>query len=1137
MAICACSLIVALPNVAKAVHYSEDQIVSGSAVVGPALTMGIQASNQGVLSKKISISVENVSIESALEEAAKKSGARLVFGKEVYKVSRKVTYKANQLPLSDVLKAIISGTGLTITSTSTGEIVIDAPKSDTTSVKVAGGHITGVILDSATKKPIVGASVLVRGTQISGVTNDKGTYILRNVPVGTHALDIRAVGFRSTTRPVDVSASQRSEVNISIVAAATTLGEVVTTVTGMQRKIEIGNDVVTINADSVLKTAPITSVTELLEGRVPGLTVTKTSGVPGAPSRVRLRGIGGGLLSGVEGAATNDPIVIVDGIRINASQSGVGDQNLAGGRTNINSTRKNYESDFPPPSPLDQIDPNSIERIDVYKGPSAAALYGSDAANGVIVITTKKGRSGPTRWNATVSQSAEYLPGSYAAPGYYTFCGNTTSLGGVSKLCNDQPNFETRIIDSVIRFQALNEERLKQFALGNRREVSVGVSGGQGPYNYSLTGTKSDQLGTIKMPSLYRDQFKSLFDSAPAGWMVRPNKYSANGITSSFGIEPNKDLAITLTGRLTNSSQLQSAGQLSLSGQASTYIDTTQMNTALLGEYSTKVLSKRSATDYSATIRFVKYPNFPINAIIGNSKDHRKDMKFVPYGSRFVSNRPRDGFYSTGTAIQDTRTARINTTMFPQWKVSTALGVEVTNNNRSQFQGVNDSVKQGITTPANFVSATQGSTNITTGGWFVEPRLNLNSRFFVNPGFRFDGNTLSGSKGGLWSLFPRLNFSWVAIDGGQDNGIFSKVSLLRPRLSFGVAGVQPAPGWQLRLLSDVYPTLPVEQYGLLLGTIGNTDLHPERTREIETGFDVEFFDGRYSLTFSHFTKMRSDAIEQIQLPPSIYGSASQFVNIGKIRNTGVELSMSARVLDNEYLMWQVSGNFSKYTNKLLTLNSEDAYIDLGNGSRYMAGYPLNGRWERPILGYTPNPSGKIVSSDVLIGDSAVYVGYQSPSFELPFSSTINTLRGAVAINFGFSYKHGLTQFAQGSAQHLENIYYNPNSTIAEQATALAASRCTTDNRHPLCSRYGLIQTINVFRFSSMSMGYNVPRDFTQRYGVPSLQVSLQGSNLGLWTGYRGKDPEVNSVTVGEATIDNGQIPSPRVWRLQFRFGN
>ena len=211
---------------------------------------------------------------------------------------------------------------------------------------------------------------------------------MQHVPSGLQTLNVRFLGYTPIERPVVVPDTGYVRVDVAMRMGMTRLQEVVTTATGQQRRLELANDITILDADSIVRTQPISSVTQLLEGRVPGLTVEHTSGAPGDPSRLRLRGSSSMLKN-------NDPIVIVDGVRAYAKQSDSTSANLASGRGVAGGNRARRHAVHSAPSPLDQIDPQAIQTVEVLKGPSAATLYGPDAANGVIVITMKKGRAGP----------------------------------------------------------------------------------------------------------------------------------------------------------------------------------------------------------------------------------------------------------------------------------------------------------------------------------------------------------------------------------------------------------------------------------------------------------------------------------------------------------------------------------------------------------------------------------------------------------------------------------------------------------------------------------------------------------------------------------------------------------------------
>lgn len=1113
----------------------------------PALSLGVNDKTpdnavstvkQSTTSPNVTLSVSDSSITYVVQELARRSGYDVLFNSSNTLFKKRISVSFDKVPVMEAFNKALLGTGLSAVKSPDGATIIIRPLQDTAGTKdsvQSRGAVSGRVIHSASGSGISGVAVTIPALRLTAVTNERGAYSFPRLATGEHLLVFRLIGYQSVTRSVVVESDRTVSVRVALHEAASILSEVVTSVTGTQRKLEVGNDITVINVDSVMRTAPISSVTDILETRVPGLTVMRSSGVPGAPSRIRIRGIGGGLLAGQPGAPTNDPIVVVDGIRINASQSGVDDQNLAAG------------TDYPPPSPIDQIDPNSIEKIEVLKGPSASALYGSDAANGVIIITTKKGTAGDTRWSVLANTSTSYLPGSYAEPGYYGFCYRPWSgTSGSLSLCDGAG--VGSFLDRVERFQALNEPRLTTLGRGSSNNISGTVSGGTQAITYSLTASVGHELGLLQVPPLYQDLFRQLYDSAMPRWMQRPNVLKSKGVSTNFILEPRRGFRIALNSRLSNQNQRQSSAQHQLPGLAGGYIDTTSIAPRVLGNYITKVTSDRLVFDQVARANWDIWSIFPLMATMGFSRDQKNETQFVPRGmSSGSSSRDTLGQFVAGTQTTNTVSARLNGTLLPGRRLSVALGTDLTNLNRHQIRYNADSLPRGVTNPTRVDQASPSSYDKSTGGWFAEPRLNLNSRFFVNPGFRFDGNSVSGRRSGvsngLWSLFPRLNFSWIAIDAEREPQ-WGFISLLRPRVGFGVAGVQPAPGWQLRLMNETQDVITrFENGGLELSTIGNTRLRPERTREFEGGFDADLWSGRLRLTATQFVKIRFDAIEQIPLPPSVYGGLHQYNNIGRVRNTGTELTVEAVAIENLNVRWTLEASLSRYKNTLMSLDSDllknfNTNI-LGAGTRLVPGYPLFSRWSLPILGWgipSAHDGTWLRKEDVILGDSAIYMGSQAPNFELPIQTSVSLLNGQVSVNATFQYKDGMTQV--GTAEQMFNSVnvLNPEVTLAAQAALVVACESNVSEGNS-CTNYGLTQTVNVLRFNTLSIGYNVPRSFSQRLGVPSLTLALQGSNLGLWTSYRGKDPDVNSLPVGDEMRDGGQLPMPRSWRLQFSIRN
>jgi TonB-dependent SusC/RagA subfamily outer membrane receptor len=322
-----------------------------------------------LFSRPVTVRVDDVSLKRAVTAIAASAGIRIQYQAEVLDaVKAPVTLHASRLALGAVLQRVLQGTGLRAIALD-ADLVMIKPDAEVKGQE-GEGTVIGQVVDSANGTGIANATVTIAGTKLSAMTSAQGRFVLARVPAGEQTLTIRMLGYRSARRSIVVTAAKRTPVKVALAATANVLSGVVTTATGQQRRLEVGSDITILNADSIMKTAPITSVTDLLEGRVPGLTVVHTSGTPGDPSRLRLRGAASIQRS-------NDPIVIVDGVRMyyaEDNRSGASAKTLPSG------------GQYPRPSPLDQIDPNSIQTIEVFKGPSASAMYGSDAANCVIVI-------------------------------------------------------------------------------------------------------------------------------------------------------------------------------------------------------------------------------------------------------------------------------------------------------------------------------------------------------------------------------------------------------------------------------------------------------------------------------------------------------------------------------------------------------------------------------------------------------------------------------------------------------------------------------------------------------------------------------------------------------------------------------
>jgi hypothetical protein len=248
-------------------------------------------------------------------------------------------------------------------------------------------------------------------------------------------------------------------------------------------------------------------------------------------------------------------------------------------------------------------------------------------------------------------------------------------------------------------------------------------------------------------------------------------------------------------------------------------------------------------------------------------------------------------------------------------------------------------------------------------------------------------------------------------------------------------------------------------------------------------------------------------------------------NIGVIRNTGFELTLGIQPVRTDLVTWSGQLNLTRNRNMVISLGPGITPFFLGGSQRVVAGYPLFGFWERPVVGYADlNHDGVIEANEVLLGDTAVYMGDAAPRYQASWHTTLGLLRGTLTLDAGFDYQHGLTQLNQTIYQNqLFNRGLNdPNAPLGEQATAVALAQ----------TLYGAFQTTSTLRFNSVTVRYRMPAGVARRFGATALSVAVQGANLGLWTSYRGKDPDVNVNPTGNQVTDSGQLPVPRTWLVR-----
>jgi TonB-dependent SusC/RagA subfamily outer membrane receptor len=1126
----------------------------------PRVTMDLNSTP--VLYRRISLDGHHRTLGELLTAIAVQSRLELIYSADLLPLDRPMRFRADSITVAAALTEVLVGANVDVVFYSLRQAGLvkrgDSPIGPS-------GTVVGRVTDAKTGEGVRSAEILLNDGRWRATSDSAGRYRLAEVDTGTYPLAVRRFGYTKFSRRVTVRAEHTDTIDVALAPVVTRLNELVTTATGQRRRVDIANDVTTINADSVMRTAPIRSVTDLLEGRVPGLTVQHTSGAPGDPSRLRLRGASSPLRS-------NDPIVIVDGVRFYAEQSAARSANLAG----LGDTTRVATSAYATPSPLDYIDPNSIATIEVLKGPSAATLYGQDAANGVIVITTKKGQAGPTRWTASAEQGRTRIEGDY--PELYLRWGHLL-VNNTRAPCSIQGRNPVAVAgqdpqlcqgDSLVTFQILNDPALTVLDQGHRTALTLGASGGNQAFTYAVTGSYGDELGLPKLPDYEVAQYQARTSASPPDWMRRPQHLQRWGVTSQVTARLGTTADLSLNTIFSRTQQQRSALEQQLGTLMSTYLDRAtgtyysnnvngfsgtfiSQTNQILENYFERATA--AATQFTPGLNVSWRPRgwLTLTSDAGLNVIQRADEILLPRGAPTRGaggqlNSDSVGHLNTGQGTTITSTVNLRgNALAPLGRgflFQVAAGANYTGTSFNDLAAQTQNLAPGTSTRGAVINglAVNGGDNATFG-WYLEPSVG-NSKFHLSSGFRIDGGggrsratlpnplqLLTNPARFFQQAFPKLGFSYLV----SDEPWFpfkDQVQSLRARIAYGKASRQPGLTDRLRLYNALQQVYENGQYvpAVFLQTLGNTQVRPERSTELEGGFDADLLASRITLSVTGYRKTTDDALLSVPVAASVYGDGTSIIkNIGKIRNTGLEVTVAAQLVRSGPLTWGTQLSVSQNRNVVVALGPGVDPFYTASGIRVAAGYPLFGRWTPPVLGYADaNGDGILdLNTEILLGDTAVYVGQTLPNYTANLHTTVSLWRGAVAVSAGFLYEDGLSQ-ENLVAEQLAPFSRGQNDPTASLAEQLATATLPSPGGHA----YNWLQTVNTLRFNDLAVSYTVPTAVARRLGAQRLSVAVQGGNLGIWTNYRGLDPNVNAFSTGNSVTDTGVLPQPRTWQVR-----
>ncbi len=979
------------------------------------------------------------------------------------------------------------------------------------------GAIRGSVIDQGTGQPIANVLVSVVGTNVTARTDQDGLYEL-SVPVGNVTIRAAMIGYSAEVRTVTVVAGAPVAADFALPQAVISLDAMVVTATGEQRAVEVPNVITTVDAVTAAEQFSPIDFAALVQGRAQGVQIINSGGTAGTGTKVRIRGSSSLNLS-------NEPLLVVDGVRVD-----------------------NRSADFPPflegtggvggqaPSRLNDFNPDEIESIEIVKGPSAAALYGTEAANGVIVVKTRRGRVGDPVWNlygeAGVVEETTAWPVAY------------TGLDADGNPCRNYDIGAGTCSQSELQsFSVLRDKATTPFRNGFRGQFGANVSGGSSALQYFLSGEYESENGVLGLTGAKADSLTEEYGDLPE-YVRHPNRLQRISLRANLNAALSDELMLNVStgyvdGRTRlpqNDNNINGLVTNGLMGRSDSTVnggwwvfpaeDIFFINTEQNIQRFTQALSSSWMPTTWLDFRGVVGIDFTaaddiVFQAIGTGPD------FLNYRSEGLRNSHKTStwqytFDFGGTArfdLGDRVTSR------------TSVGVQYFRNYRQQVGTLGQKLPPGAGSNQSAADQfiTESYIETRTVGTFVEQQFGLDNRLYLTLGLRGDDNSAFG-KDFDYTVYPKAGLSWLAFSGGL--GIIDD---LRLRGAWGMSGVAPNTN-DARLFFGgiILAEEGTDKTGVAIQNAGNTELKPETSQEFETGFEVGMLNGRMGLDFTFYHRTTKDALINRELAPSLGLTDSRYENLGKTRNYGFEAGLNGTPVRNSWLVWDLSLTGSTNTNKIVELGEgvEPIIFDV---QAHKEDYPLGAYWEEPYEWEDANGDGYISADEVVVGDTAVYLGYPRPRYEAALFNSIQ-IGSWLRISGLFDYRGGHKLYNNTEQFRCRNVrcqaLNDPATPLDDQARAVAAGIATTK------SYAGYIEDAWFIKLRELAFTFFLPDRMARSIGADRATLTLAGRNLFTITDFSGIDPEVQWNQAGNfGSAAFFSQPTVRYWtaRLQLTF--
>ena len=964
--------------------------------------------------------------------------------------------------------------------------------------------LTGTVTDASTGQPLEGARITVRGTSLATTTGAAGQFTLGGLPNGGITVSIRRIG----NNPVEiVLAPSQNSISVTLTRDPLRLSDVVVTgqATGVERR-NLANAVATVSGEEVSRVSAQT-VEQAMQGKVVGASIQANSGAPGGGMQMRLRGV-----TSINGSS--EPLYVVDGVVL-SNVAIPSNQNAVTRSTQGSNPSLTQDNQV---NRIADLNPNDIENIEVLKGASASAIYGSRASNGVVIITTRKGRAGERRINATQRIGFSKISNTLGSRTFNTLAEATAAWGASAA------NFYQQGV-------TFDHERELAGDTPISSESVVDISGGDSDTRYFASGLWKEDGGIIKNTGYGKQSVRANLDQAFGSRLNLSLQTNATTSKAQRGLTNNDNAGVSFwmvfpftPSFLDLRQNADGTYPLNRFGQVSN-----PLQTAALMKNDEKVL--RSIVAGRLAFNAIQRSGYSLSLYLNGGADQFSQENSLLFPPELQFEPIDDG--EPGTALlSNSKNLNLNIGTSAVFTITPASGVfsattSVGVNGSSRDLRVSRIVSRnlvgglGIVGAGTNVRVLEQRSRVEDFGLFAQEEfLTLSERLLLTAGITADRSS-ANSDTEKYFYYPKFSGSF------RFPQPFQRIDELKIRAAYGQSGNQPLFGQKFTPLSVIENIAGLSSIVVpVLGTVGSLDLRPERLRELEGGVDVSFVGGRAALELTGFRKDITDLLLQRTLAPSS-GFGFEVFNGGKLRTTGVEVGVNLIPIQSAQTEWAFRTSYASTRSEIISL-PVPTFRGLGFGTALGSFQFEEGASATQIVGNDSLPDGSVVVRK--IGDA-------NPSFTMSF---VNNLRFNRFRLYGLlDWQHG------GSIINLTKFLYDLGQNTVDYADPITYGSLQTTkgaNRLRLFPKQTgvYVEDASFMKLREVTLSFDLPSTMISRVsrGLRSAELSFSGRNLWTSTDYTGMDPEVSNFgnqAIGR-NIDVAPFPPSRSFWFSLSLG-